>query len=89
VPRSRSPDRASTVYEGADGYWHGRVTVGTTDDGSPDRRHVMGKTKGVVVGKVGALEKNRDRGQVPRAGQRWTVASWLEQWCWSTSRRRL
>ncbi len=80
MPKSRNPNRASTVYEGGDGYWHGRVTVGFTDDGSPDRRHVMGKSKGVVVGKVRELEKNRDRGQVPRAGQRWTVALWLDHW---------
>lgn len=34
----------------------------------------------MVVGKVRELEKNRDRGQVPRAGQRWTVALWLDHW---------
>jgi hypothetical protein len=35
----RKPNGASTVYEAADG-WHGRVTDGVKDDGSPDRRHV-------------------------------------------------
>jgi hypothetical protein len=29
----RKPNGASTIYEGADGYWHGRVTVGVRDDG--------------------------------------------------------
>lgn len=77
---ARNPNRASTVYMGADGRWHGRVTVGFADDGSPDRRHVTGKSKGVVVAKVRALEKNRDQGQVQRAGHRWTVEGWLEHW---------
>ena len=56
----RNPNRASTVYQGTDGYWHGRVTVGLRDDGAPDRRHVMSKSKGVVVRKVRDLERNRD-----------------------------
>lgn len=77
---SRNPNRASSVYEGNDGYWHGRVTVGYRDDGSIDRRHVQGKTKGVVVQKVRDLERERDQGQVRRPGQRWTVAEWLDHW---------
>jgi integrase len=76
---SRNPNRASSVYLGKDG-WHGRVTVGYRDDGSLDRRHVRGKTKGEVVQKVRALERVRDQGRVQGAGQRWTVASWLEHW---------
>lgn len=30
---SRRPSVTSSVYQGADGYWHGRVTVGVKDDG--------------------------------------------------------
>lgn len=77
---SRNPNRASTVYKGADGYWHGRVTVGFKDDGSLDRRHVMGKSKTVVVQKVRGLEKLREAGRTPRVGERWTVAAWLQHW---------
>lgn len=77
---ARNPNRASTIYEGADGYWHGRVTVGVKDNGSPDRRHVMARTKSAVVTKVRALEKKRDLAQVQRAGLRWTVEGWLEHW---------
>jgi hypothetical protein len=76
----RNPNRASTVYLGTDRYWHGRVTVGLRDDGAPDRRHVMSNSTGVVVGKVRDLERDRDKGEVRRAGQRWTVAAWLEHW---------
>ena len=77
---ARNPNRASTIYQGKDGYWHGRVTVGVKDDGSPDRRHVMAKTKSAVVTKVRALEKKRDLAQVQRAGLKWTVEGWLEHW---------
>ncbi len=77
---ARNPNRASTVYQGADGFWHGRVTVGFTDSGALDRRHVMSRSKGTVVTKVRKLERERDQGQVQRAGQRWTVAGWLDHW---------
>src|SRR5262249_33433343 len=74
---TRTPSGASSIYRGADGFWHGRVTVGVQDDGRPDRRHVMGKKQADVVRKVRELEKLRDAAHVPKAGQRWTVATWL------------
>ncbi|MGH8893241.1 MAG: tyrosine-type recombinase/integrase [Actinomycetes bacterium] len=77
---ARNPNRTSTVYKGADGYWHGRVTVGYRDDGSEDRRHTMSKSKSVVVQKVRALEKLRDAGQAPKVGERWTFDAWLDHW---------
>lgn len=77
---SRNPNRASTVYLGSDGSWHGRVTVGYREDGSLDRRHVRGKTKGAVVAKVRDLERLRDSGRVRKVGQRWTLAAWLDHW---------
>jgi integrase len=76
----RKPNGASTIYKGADGYWHGRVTVGTKDDGQPDRRHVRGRTEAVVTKKVRELERERDKGTVRKAGQTWTVAKWLTHW---------
>ena len=63
---ARNPNRASTVYLGNDGDWHGRVTMGFRDNGAPDRRHVRGKTKSEVVKKVRALERLRDEGAVQR-----------------------
>jgi integrase len=77
---SRRPNGASSVYEGADGYWHGRVTVGVKDDGRPDRRHVSAKTEAAVRRKVRDLERERDGGSVRKAGQKWTVAAWLTHW---------
>lgn len=77
---TRQGHRRSSIYKGSDGYWHGRVTVGVTDHGKPDRRHVMSRSRATVTEKVGELEKKRDAGSVSRAGLRWTVASWLEHW---------
>ncbi|MFI7217903.1 tyrosine-type recombinase/integrase [Micromonospora maritima] len=76
----RKPNGASSIYQGSDGYWHGRVTVGIKDDGSPDRRHVRGKTEAIVTRKVRELERDRDRGTVRKAGQSWTVKTWLTHW---------
>lgn len=78
--RSRNPNLRSSIYKGADGYWHGRVTVGVRDDGKPDRRHVMSKNKGEIIKRVRKLERERDHGSVRKAGDRWTVAQWLTHW---------
>jgi integrase len=56
------------------------VTIGTRDDGQPDRRHVGGKTRSEVAGRVRALERERDRGTMRKAGERWTVDRWLTYW---------
>ena len=78
--RSRRPNGASSIYLGKDGKWHGRVTVGVKDDGSPDRRHVERKTEAECIKAVRALEKERDGGKVRKPGKRWTVAAWLDHW---------
>lgn len=78
--RSRQPNGASTVYQGSDGSWHGRVTVGIKDDGRPDRRHVRGRTRAAALAKVRKLEREREDGAVRKAGERWTVAAWLSYW---------
>lgn len=77
---ARAGNRQSSIYLGQDGHWHGRVTVGRKEDGSSDRRHVMSKSKGVVVAKVRALEKLRDEARVPKAGRAWTLEKWLLHW---------
>jgi len=76
----RQSNGRSTIYQGSDGYWHGRVIVGVTDQGKPDRRHVMSRSKSVVTTRVRELEKKRENGSVPFPGVRWTVAGWLEHW---------
>jgi integrase len=88
-PVARNPNRASSVYLGSDGYWHGRVSVGFRDDGAVDRRHVMSRSKAVVVKKVRDLEKLRDSGGVRRIGQSWTTAAWLAHWLEAIARPTL
>jgi integrase len=80
APKSRQPNGASTIYLGKDGRWHGRVTVGVKDDGTPDRRHVSRKTRAEVTKAVRELERQRDKGTVRKAGQSWTVKTWLTHW---------
>lgn len=78
--KSRQPNGASTIYLGKDGRWHGRVTVGTKDDGTPDRRHIGRKTRAEVTKAVRELERQRDKGAVRKAGQSWTLETWLTHW---------
>ena len=78
--RPKRPNGASSIYQDASGNWHGRVTVGTRDDGRADRRHVRGRNQAIVTRKVRALEKARDEGNVLGVGQNWTVAQWLTHW---------
>jgi integrase len=76
----RKSNGESSIYQGSDGYWHGRVTVGTKDDGSPDRRHVQALTRPEVAKKVAKLEKERDAGKIRKTGKAWTVEKWLAHW---------
>ncbi|MFG2263413.1 tyrosine-type recombinase/integrase [Streptomyces sp. NPDC048720] len=78
--RSREPNGASSIYKGADGRWHGRVTVGIRPDGKPDRRHVSRKTKAEVVKAVREIERKRDSRRLSKPGEKWTLGSWLEHW---------
>ena len=83
MPRTKSSRDAnlwSSIYQGEDGYWHGRVTMGVRDDGSPDRRHVMARDKATVTRKVRRLERQRDDGTVLKPGKAWTVEQWLTHW---------
>jgi len=76
----RKPNGASSIYKGADGDWHGRVTVGVKDDGRPDRRHIQRHTEAEVRKRVRELERERESGAVRPAGDRWTVGAWLTHW---------
>jgi len=77
---SREANLRSSIYRGKDGYWHGRVTVGVRDNGTPDRRHVMSKDKAKVIAKVRQLERQRDNSAVIKPGHAWTVERWLTHW---------
>ncbi|WP_326590274.1 tyrosine-type recombinase/integrase [Streptomyces sp. NBC_01294] len=78
--RTRQPNGRSSIYLGKDGKWHGRVTVGVRDDGSPDRRHVERKTRAEVTTAVRKLEKEREAKAVRKPGKAMTVKAWLTHW---------
>lgn len=81
---TRAPSGRSSIYLGKDGYWHGRVTMGLKDNGTPDRRHIMRKGDGAydaVVEAVKGLEREREEGTVRAPGSKsQTVADWLTHW---------
>ncbi|GAA0264797.1 tyrosine-type recombinase/integrase [Cryptosporangium japonicum] len=76
-PEGRAANLRSSIYLGDDGWWHGRVTMGIRDDGSPDRRHRQGKTKAEVTEKVRELERQRDAGQPSKPGRAPDVGTWM------------
>src|SRR3954468_11149651 len=84
----RASNGESTIYKGADGRWHGYVSVGFTVNGRPDRRHVSSKSRGVVVAKVRELERKRDTGTISETSTP-TVAWWLEHWLTTIAPRRV
>ena len=84
----RASNGESTIYKGADGRWHGYVSVGFKLDGKLDRRHVSSKSRGVVVAKVRELERQRDTGTVSETSTP-VVAWWLEHWLTTIAPRRV
>lgn len=75
---TRKPNGRSSIYfSERDGKWHGYVTMGIKDDGSPDRRHRTGKSEAEVTRKVRALEAKRDAGKTDRPGRAPTVETWM------------
>ncbi|MBV9095971.1 MAG: site-specific integrase [Streptosporangiaceae bacterium] len=86
---SRKPNNRSSIYLGKDGWWHGWVTIGIKDDGSPDRRHRKARTEAAVTRKVRELERHRDNGNVTGAGRPVTVGQWMETWLTTVAPRRI
>ena len=86
MKRTRQGNGRASIYKGADDHWHGRVTVGITDDGRSDRRHVMSRSRATVVERVRDLERARDRGELQAVSERWTVEGWLNHWLENVSR---
>ena len=83
------PNKRSSIYLGRDGWWHGWVTIGIKDDGSPDRRHRKARTEAAVTRKVRELEHARDSGHVAGAGRPVTVGHWMETWLTTIAPRRI
>lgn len=72
----RRANYASSVYQGTDGYWHGRVTMGRLPSGRPDRRHVSSQFEQTVWEKVRELEYARDNVPPMHPGCPTCACSW-------------
>jgi integrase len=86
---SRSAAGESTIYRDDAGRWHGYVSMGLTDNGRRDRRHVSGKKRADVVTKVRELEQKRDTGIGGASGKAPTVGQWLEHWLTHIAARKV
>lgn len=86
---TRKGNLESTIYEGADGRWHGRVTMGVRADGSEDRRHREAGSYNEVKRKVRELEKQRDAGRVAKAGRVPTVEQWMATYLTTIASQKL
>src|SRR3954447_22563974 len=75
----RRPNGSSSIFLGADGRWHGWVSMGRGSATQRNRRHVSAATRSAVMAKVRDLEHLRDSQRLA-AGGPMTVASWMEYW---------
>jgi integrase len=92
MPRNkqgRDANLRSSIYQGSDGRWHGRVTMGVRDDGTPDQRHVASKDKTKVAARVRQRERQREGSSIIRPGRAWTVGQWLIHWLENIARPSL
>lgn len=85
----RRANGRSSIYLGADGRWHGRVTMSVRTDGRTDRRHVTGGTEKECTRKVRELERAREAGTVANSGRSPTVGQWLTHWLDTIAARRV
>lgn len=85
----RSANGRSSIYKGADGRWHARVTMGVKNDGTPDRRHMTAPTEKALTAKVRAMERQRESGTVADAGRVPTVEQWLTHWLDTIAARKV
>lgn len=79
-PRKPVEQTTSTLYRGADGNWHARVTMGRRADGTTERKHVQRRTKTELRDAVRDLERRRDAGTYVWSQDDVTLAQWLEHW---------
>jgi integrase len=82
MPRPRKPAEQTTpsIYRGADGSWHARVTRERRPDGKIQRKHVQRRTKAELREAVRELERSRDTGGYVWTTDDLTLEAWLEHW---------
>jgi integrase len=78
----------ASIFQDADGRWHGWITVGTRANGKPDRRHRTARTRADVVRTIRELEVQRETGTVVGVRSH-TVEAWLDHWLPNIAARRV
>lgn len=74
-----------SIYQAADGRWHGSMDLGAKANGKRYRRHVTAKTKTAVAKKLKQLRDDRGCGVVG-GGREITVEVWATKWLADSSR---
>ncbi len=86
---TRAAPGESSITKGADGRWHGYVSMGLKEGGRRDRRHVAGARRADVVRQVRELEEQRDAGIVLAGGRGLTVEQWMTLWLDTIAARKV
>lgn len=79
-PRKQVDEFSASIYHGADGRWHAKITMGTRLNGRVDRKHLSRGTKSEVEKAVRALERGRDSGQYRWTAADPTLGTWIDHW---------
>src|SRR5262245_10470158 len=79
MPRKRRGRGEGAVYQRADGYWTGSISLGADGRGKRRRRTVYGKTKDEAQKKLRKLQTKADAGQLTEVN-RTTLGEYLDFW---------
>lgn len=67
----------SSIYKGADGYWHGHVSMGAETTGGRGDRTSSARAAPKSSRSSAKLERHRDAGTALKPGPAWTFEQWL------------
>src|SRR3954453_23765662 len=79
----------SSIHKGADGRWHGYVSMGLKENGKRDRRHVPAVKLADVVRQARDFEDQRDAGITLASGRGLTVQQWMTLWLDTIASRKV
>ena len=85
----RAASGESSIVKGADGRFHGYVSMGLKEGGKRDRRHVAAVKRADVVRMVRELEDQRDAGVALSSGRGVTVEQWMNLWLETIASRKV
>lgn len=83
APAKDLTDLATSIYEGADGYWHAKVPIRRRPDGYVERKHLKRRREEDLRAAVVALAAPRnDEPALPvvKRPEELTLADWVDRW---------